>query len=442
MTRPHPIVVQNRSDATDIRRLITAFAPGTKHHAQSTPTGQSPVIVELLQDIAGDDPRQYDAALMRIDGDAWVDTMQNVRIRNVTRHQLRHGERRIARPVAGLGLCVQGRFGASSTQYSGLQVADCFGCPGILSSADFSWIDVELDALSWGLAEGATSCSETYTIMPGVTSTNEYRTRSLDVARFGGVHSLERRPAGLLTGGIQGAAFACEWRWEILRAVPSVWHNLSGAGTAAALDELTEYDVVNSTNPASQWNKSFAAITDSRCATCIDGSPCGTGPTDRWQCQNNSYKIEINLAVKPGPLTGTEWSVVPSGSGRPWWVGLLHCTLMRSGIQNVVGGAFTNGTVHIANWLGGHDTTDTSTGPTTCPPFRYDFMNPSDDFMRLGGTFAIFAKPVDCASDFFARPLILPLTEGTFAASPGFNSVAGRAAAAGIYVPPQMKVYL
>lgn len=124
MTRPHPIVVQNRSDATDIRRLITALAPGTTHHAPSAPTGQSPVIVELLQDIAGDDPRQYDAALMRIDGDQWVDTMQNVRIRNVTRHQLRQGERRIARPVAGLGLCVQGRLPASVGYSSGVLPPD------------------------------------------------------------------------------------------------------------------------------------------------------------------------------------------------------------------------------------------------------------------------------------------------------------------------------
>lgn len=68
------------------------------------------VVVRILADIAADDVTPHDAALMRVDADAWVDSMQRISIRNISTGPLRAEDRHLATPVPGIGYCVEALF--------------------------------------------------------------------------------------------------------------------------------------------------------------------------------------------------------------------------------------------------------------------------------------------------------------------------------------------
>lgn len=125
------------TDARRLRSVLDAADNSTAGTLQGN-VGQNggAVVVEIREDIAADDLDQHDVSLMRLNGDEFVDTLQLVPIRNISRvgisASVENPFRTIARYVSNLGLCVD--IQAASGEIIQFQPTDV--CEGIGLTCD------------------------------------------------------------------------------------------------------------------------------------------------------------------------------------------------------------------------------------------------------------------------------------------------------------------
>ena len=256
---------------------------------------------------------------------------------------------------------------------------DCTGCSG---SHDFATIDLIMDELTWVSRSLDSTCSDTNSAGTAFT----IRTRFVDITGVGSC-TLYRRPDGAAQEFISfplDTDTECAWLWSDPRIAEYVWHHENPGFCAVAIDNSVVYTPLNASDPSNPWNRVTLPNDDTRCDTsaCPGG---GLPATHRfWQCSNSTFGWWISLEIVDGPDTGTEWAF-SSGGTRKWWLLRIWCIIERSGTYEPSG-------------LGYELAAPGSSLGEPCAPYAY--YDTGDGTMTNGGAILIYAKPVDCETDF------------------------------------------
>lgn len=121
------------TDARRLRSVLDAADVSTSGLLESSISQNgSAVVVEIREDIAADDLDQHYVSLMRLNGGEFVDTLQTVPVRNVSRVGITASEefpvRVIAKHVSNLGLCIDIQFvGSELIQFQPTDVCEGIG---------------------------------------------------------------------------------------------------------------------------------------------------------------------------------------------------------------------------------------------------------------------------------------------------------------------------
>jgi hypothetical protein len=121
------------TDARRLRSVLDAADVSTSGALESSISQNGgAVVVEIREDIAADDLDQHYVSLMRLNGGEFVDTLQTVPVRNVSRVGITASEefpvRVIAKHVSNLGLCIDIQFvGSELIQFQPTDVCEGIG---------------------------------------------------------------------------------------------------------------------------------------------------------------------------------------------------------------------------------------------------------------------------------------------------------------------------
>lgn len=289
--------------------------------------------------------------------------------------------------------------------HCGTPLPDCIPCTGITGDFDFSKISVDMGTFSWSRSASST-CTGSYAYNASTGSLHEIRMRSRDIANVGGVKDLWRAPAGGTRSRLNNPSdlgpydgTECLWVWNDSKAVEIVWHDWGGF-TDALLDEIAEYTPENVVDPDDPWNQVLPAITDSRCGTTFPDGNGTFGPNGRHQCTTTVYGSGIDLEIRTGPDTGSEWDA--TGGTRKWWVLKLNVSIYLAGFHGQYIGAFSRLPLHA--WFTGVG------GVASAAPWSFADGDPpcNTDRLLINGGVLIYAKPVVCDNDFNGDPIVLP----------------------------------
>ena len=260
---------------------------------------------------------------------------------------------------------------------------ECSGCR-VPNRFDLSNIGVDFDdVFAWDPVNA--TCSLTgYEII-------QYASDASNIAS--GIQ-LRKRTSTSQTGyGYSVGTSLCQWLWNDVIAVQSLYHWRTTGGTPSTYYEgqtieLAQYTPLNATDSTSPWNRVTTLITDTTCGTCV-WSGC-TNLEDKWRCITGLYSNYSRLEL------------VEVSAGVYWWLLTVQSYSERS-----VSGAFTlNGAHPIGSGYsgakGGTCGNYSGTGALPVAQRRYN-------------------KVVDCSSDFDGEPIVLSFLDSP-SGSVGYTS--------------------
>jgi hypothetical protein len=105
MSELRPLIL-TQQDARQIGQLLRGEAVSTGQLQPAAAGRDGALVVQLQAAIPAGSTVQVAANIMRLDGTAWVDTLQQIQVRSLTGLAVSTTGRRIAKRVSSFGWCV------------------------------------------------------------------------------------------------------------------------------------------------------------------------------------------------------------------------------------------------------------------------------------------------------------------------------------------------
>lgn len=218
---------------------------------------------------------------------------------------------------------------------------------------------------------------------------------------------------GMLTGGS-----LCQWLWNDVTAIPSLWlwPNFLNCNspffpppyTEAEIAEGTPYTPENATNASWPWDRVFVANPDALCSTCYC-SGCGSmsaNPRGHYRCGNMRVFTAACLYIYQGGAPSGGFPTV--GTGHYYWVLKYTASTCVSSTYNRTLAASGISETHLATSNAGTLGIDT----LFPPDFGGELVGGNlFDATPQALVTVMYAKEVDCSSDFDGTPVTIPFWE-------------------------------
>ena len=283
---------------------------------------------------------------------------------------------------------------------------DCFGC---VSESVPTTITFQggTSAWSWLMPTSPHTCTENVKTRSSpfcsgsfLDTTTTWETRSLDISRLNGSHTMAKHPD----------SDVCGWRYTDLRIVDNYCY-IGGTACSGGFGILSDYAYVDSPPITGVFGPPGIPALSASYLQCGVLSGCSTTQF----CRVGMYGMVVYLAVQSLTESSAGVFTFDPMTSTPHWVLSVSAQYSRAA-KNAPGGT-TTGTLDHCGDIGGAFAhgggcsavplvdLDLSTGHTACPPYRYTTTGVSGP----GGGMAHYVAEIDCDNDFSGSTVTLPL---------------------------------
>lgn len=235
-----------------------------------------------------------------------------------------------------------------------------------------------------------------------------------DISAVGGSDKMlrKRRATDIFGYGMLSGSSLCQWLWNDVVAIPSLWlwPNFINCGIGPAvdaeIDEGTPYTPENATNPSWPWDRVFVTNPDSRCGDCYCAG-CSSGDARaHYRCGNMRTRTSACLYIQEGGAPSGGFPTV--GSGYFYWVFKFAASTAVQSMYNRTFIPDVQSEVHEASSYAGTFGIDKvisiNLGGEVVGNNAFDEAVPSI-------VTVMYAKEIDCETDFNGSPVTIPFWE-------------------------------